>query len=239
MKILIKPYFIGSIVIIAFLSYVVLDIAKGAAYTPKLHIDITFSILTIILSVAIAVSAILQTIISNRNIKLQMFDKRYKVFKVIVSSSILLSEKNYSNQILSIGLDDPNFINKKVMASVEEMQYAAILSQTLFDKELSSKVFKANNKYKALTDIHYTILKQHIALINNKEFGELFKSQLLTIDENEIASINKEINKVFPSFQPAIERFNSEVDLYNEWLSESKLLEDFDKYLKISELDNI
>lgn len=239
MKLLTKPYFIGAILIIGFLSYVILDIANDADYTPKLHIDIMFGIVTIMLSVAIAISAILQTIISQRNIKLQLFDKRYKVFETIVSSSCVVSERNYSNQILSIGLDDPNFINKKVMESVEKMHDAAILSQTLFDKELSAKIFKAYTKYKALAEMHFGILKQHIYLIDNPDFKILYQTLLITTDDNEIARIERKLNNKFPTFQPMNNQFNLEVAHFNEWVEESGLYKAFDKYLIINELDQV
>lgn len=235
----VKYMYIGAGVVTLALAAAILHMLYNDSAEVEIYVTSLLGVCTFFFTIVLAINAYQQNLISKQNIKLQLFDKRYKVFETIVSSSRVVSERNYSNQILSIGLDDPNFINKKVMESVEKMYDAAILSQTLFDKELSAKIFKANNKYKALTDIHFKIIKQHIALTANAEFSELYKALLVATDDAETARIEGELNQKFPTFEPANNHFNSEVAHFNEWVNESGLYKDFDKYLMISELDKV
>ncbi len=235
----IKFMYIGAGLVTLVLAGAILDMLYNDSAGVEIYVTSLLGVCTFFFTAVLAINAYQQNLISKQNIKLQLFDKRYKVFEAIVSSSRVVSERNYSNQILSIGLDDPNFINKKVIESVEKMHDAAILSQTLFDKELSVKIFKAYNKYKALADIHFKIIKQHIAITANKDFLALYQALLISTDADETARLEAELNLKIPTFEPINNHFNSEVAHFNEWIEESGLHKDFDKYLMISELDKM
>lgn len=231
--------YIGAGIVTLVLAGAILHMLYNDSAGVEVYVTSLLGVCTFFFTAVLTINAYQQNLISNRNIKLQLFDKRYKVFEAIVSSSKVVSERNYSNQILSIGLDDPNFINKKVMESVEKMHDAAILSQTLFDKELSAKIFKAYNKYKALSEIHFKIFKQHIAITTNKDFIALYQALLVSTAAAETARLEGELNSKFPTFEPINNHLNSEVAHFNEWIEESGLHKDFDKYLMISELDKM
>ena len=231
--------YIGAGVVTIAIASSILFMLYNSSEEVDIWVTSLLGVCTFFFTIVLAINAYQQNLISKQNIKLQLFDKRYKVFETIVSSGRVVSEKNYSNQILSIGVDDPNFINKKVMESVERMHDAAILSQTLFDRSLAAKIFKAYDKYKAISDMHFSIIKQQVELMANPDFGNIFKAQLLTTDDNKMTQLNSLLQEKFPSFTLLSDKFNSEVAHYNEWIDESGLYKDFDKYLIIDELDQI
>ena len=88
-------------------------------------------------------------------------------------------------------------------------------------------------------DMHFSIIKQQVELMTNPDFGNIFKAQLLTTDDNKMTQLNTQLQEKFPSFILLSDKFNSEVAHYNEWIDESGLYKDFDKYLMIDELDQI
>ena len=237
-QVLKNPYIIVSIVFVALVAAVLYMLNKNDSST-ELYVNSLLGVFTFFLTSLLVINAIKQNEISNRNIKLQLFDKRYKVFETIVGSHKMITEKDYSNLIISNLGGDPDFLNKKVLELTAKMHDAAILSQTLFDDELYQKISKAYQKYQELCDLHFKIVKQHIDLSENTEFKELFKMSLLAINDTERMKYIDDLNEKFPPFQSKNDHFISETAHYTEWIKESNILSDFDKYLKISELDNI
>ena len=239
MKLFKNPYVIASITFIILVVAVLSMVVNSSNPTTELYVSSLLGVITIYLSSLLLINAYQQNQISKRNMKLQLFDKRYKVFEVIASSTRVISERNYSNQILTIGINDPNFINKKIVDGVEKMHDAAILAQTLFDKSLSDKIFEASRKYNDLSNIHFTILKQSIELSTNPEFIAIFKTQLFSTDENEMVQLDLQFKEKFPQFVRHRDYFNTEINHYHEWIKESGIEKDFDEYLMIDKLDQI
>ena len=237
-QILKNPYIIASIIFFI-LSIAILDILRSDDYSNELVISSLLGVFTLLLTSFLVINAIKQNEISKRNIKLQLFDKRYKIFKAIVNSNKIITERDHSNYIISNIGDNTNFINKKIIDSANDMYDVAILSQAVFDDNLASKITKAAQKYKKVCDLHFDIIKQHISLSEDIEFGNIFKASLLATTDAEKIKYNDIINKKFPNFQSKNQLFDTETTHYTEWIKESNILNDFDKYLKINELNNV
>ncbi|MFI3297564.1 MAG: hypothetical protein R3Y59_08055 [bacterium] len=235
----IKYMYIGAGFVTLVLTVAILDMLYNESAEVGIYVTSLLGVCTFFFTAVLAINAYQQNLISKQNIKLKLFDKRYKVFEVIVSSCLIFNEKNYSNQVLIIGIDDPNFINKKIIASVEQMRDAAILSESLFDKKLFNKIYDTYVKYKALSDMHFEIFKQLVKVVDNREFLELYQEFLLETDEVVIAEIESKLNIKYPTFQKLNNQFNVKLEEFNQWIKEEKLYKCFDTYLLINELDTM
>ena len=170
-------------------------------------------------------------------IKMQLFDKRYKIFKSIANSYAVATEKDYSNFILSGNCNNPLSINKKIYDTREQMCDAVMLSEALFDNELTSKIRDASRRYKVIYDMHFTLFKQNSPLSNDEKFTILVKDQLFATRSKDIQQNNKELKEKYPDYYHGNKMFETEAAHYSDWLTSSGILTDFDKYLKIHDLD--
>ena len=88
------------------------------------------------ISAAVVQCAIIQNTIQKDNIKIQLFDKRYKVYQSVLNSITLIKRDNWDRYILFRGND----INQQFLLVEEELYKSAILSLFLFDDDIYLKL---------------------------------------------------------------------------------------------------
>ena len=170
-------------------------------------------------------------------IKMQLFDRRYKIFETIENSHTVITTNDYSNFVLSGYCNDPFSINKKIYDIKEQLRDAAMLSQALFDEKLTRKIKEASDRYEKLYNFYFTLFKTYNSLVYDEKYLEKVENSLLTVTEKENQQCDKELKKEFPNFYNSNELFKLQTAQYSDWLAESGILIDFDKYLKINDLD--
>ena len=173
--------------------------------------------------------------------KIQLFDKRYSVYEAIEGAVALIERKDFSSLILSEGID-PNLISKRLIDAQENLHKASCLSQALFSKDVSDKIFQIEARYKVLVDEHFKIFKQYVMpstkLNHEREmYVRIFSKQMFETDPVEIENLNKELQEICPHTYYTITDFNLKVADFTHLVNELKVLEDFDKYMILGEID--
>lgn len=95
------------------------------------------------ISAAVVQCAIIQNSIQKDNIKIQLFDKRYKVYQSVLNSITLIKRDNWDRYILFKGSD----INQQFLLVEEELYKLANLSLFLFDNDVYLKLKNINNSF--------------------------------------------------------------------------------------------
>lgn len=173
--------------------------------------------------------------------RMQLFDKRYRVFDAIESAVALVERKDFSPLIVSEGLDS-NVINKRLIDAQESLHKSAILSQALFRKDVSDRIFQIDEKYNVLVEEFFKIFKQIIMpsaeLKNESEaYGRIFAKQMFETEAEKIENLNKEFRKECPYTYSLITEYNSKVAEFSRFVNGSRVLEDFDEYMLLSDID--
>lgn len=84
------------------------------------------------ISAAVVQCAIIQNTIQKDNIKIQLFDKRYKVYQAVLDTITLIKRDNWDRYILYKGND----VNQQFILTEEELYKAVFLSNCLFNKNI-------------------------------------------------------------------------------------------------------
>ena len=173
--------------------------------------------------------------------KIQLFDKRYSVYEAIENAVALIDRKDFSSLILCEGME-PNVINKRLIDAQENLHKASCLSQAIFSKDVSDKIFQIEAKFKVLVNEHFKILKQCImplTKLNNESemYGRIFSKQMLETDLVEIEKLNKELQKLCPHTYYIVTDFNLKISDFIRLVDELKVSDDFDEYMILNNID--
>lgn len=175
--------------------------------------------------------------IQKDNIKLQLFDKRYKVYHSIVEAkSILERDDHYLNAFY-----DANYLNdlgRKLMAIHESLNDSMLVSQSLFDADMFIKMrnivvcfAKVRRKYFELNIEGY----RYRDLLTEQQLDDI--RNIVVQNATNIPNLEKEMSKRLPDFGAKIKPWMDAVAEFNECIRTSHIMEDFDIYLRISNLD--
>lgn len=193
------------------------------------------------ISVLLLITAIQQNGIQKDNIKLQMFDKRYAVFEAITNSIAIVKQKDYSDLILS-GETEYYAINKLIKNADSNLEKQRLLSQALFEDEIYVKIRNISNEFSNITKLHFKLYKQNLKLKQSNpllfnEFSVLFNNTIYATTNEEVAQCNNILQEKFPDIHRTITEFNSAAASYSDFIKETGVMTDFDKYLIIHNLD--
>lgn len=95
------------------------------------------------ISAAVVQCAIIQNAIQKDNIKIQLFDKRYKVYQSVLNTITLIKRDNWDRYILF----KENDINQQFLSIEEELYKSVNLSLYLFDNDIYLKLKDINNSF--------------------------------------------------------------------------------------------
>ena len=140
------------------------------------------------ISAAVVQCAIIQNTIQKDNIKIQLFDKRYKVYQSVLNSITLIKRDNWDRYILFRGND----INQQFLLVEEELYKSAILSLFLFDDDIYLEYIllfqqflasRQNGSVKYENELKDKFPKEYIAIM---EFSKECDSYLSVVEKSKI-----------------------------------------------------
>ena len=188
------------------------------------------------ISAAVVQCAIIQNTIQKDNIKIQLFDKRYKVYQSVLNTITLIKRDNWDRYILFKGND----INQQFLSIEEELYKSANLSLFLFDNDVYLKLKDINNSFDKVAKAYKNMCITNVQSIQSdgrtSEYILLFQ-QFLASMQNGSVKYENELKDKFPKEYIAIMEFSKECDSYLTVVEESKILTDIGKYIKVDNLD--
>lgn len=188
------------------------------------------------ISAAVVQCAIIQNTIQKDNIKIQLFDKRYKVYQSVLNTITLIKRDNWDRYILFKGND----INQQFLSIEEELYKSANLSLFLFDNDVYLKLKDINNSFDKVAKAYKNMCITNVQSIQSdgrtSEYILLFQ-QFMASRQNGSVKYENELKDKFPKEYIAIMEFSKECDSYLTVVEESKILTDIGKYIKVDNLD--
>lgn len=200
----------------------------------SMNVFLTFISLGI--SAAVVQCAIIQNTIQKDNIKIQLFDKRYKVYQSVLNSITLIKRDNWDRYILFKGND----INQQFLLVEEELYKSANLSLFLFDNDIYLKLKDINNSFDKVAKAYKNMCIANVQSIQSdrrtSEYILLFQ-QFLAFGQNGSVKYENELKDKFPKEYIAIMEFSKECESYLSVVEKSKILTDIGKHIKVDNLD--
>ena len=188
------------------------------------------------ISAAVVQCAIIQNTIQKDNIKIQLFDKRYKVYQSVLNTITLIKRDNWDRYILFKGND----INQQFLLVEEDLYKSANLSLFLFDDDIYLKLKDINNSFDKVAKAYKNMCIANVQSIQSdgrtSEYILLFQ-QFLASRQNGSVKYENELKDKFPKEYIAIMEFSKECDSYLSVVEKSKILTDIGKYIKVDNLD--
>lgn len=155
------------------------------------------------ISAAVVQCAIIQNTIQKDNIKIQLFDKRYKVYQSVLNSITLIKRDNWDRYILFRGND----INQQFLLVEEELYKSANLSLFLFDDDIYLKLKDINNSFDKVATAYKNMCIANVQSIQSdgrtSEYILLFQ-QFLASRQNGSVKYENELKDKFPKEYIAI-----------------------------------
>lgn len=188
------------------------------------------------ISAAVVQCAIILNTIQKDNIKIQLFDKRYKVYQSVLNTITLLKRDNWDRYILFRGND----INQQFLLVEEDLYKSANLSMFLFDSDIYLKLKEVNNLFDKVVRAYKNMCITNVQSIQSEgrssEFILLFQ-RFLASRQNGSVEYENELKDKFPKEYVAIMEFAKECDSYLSVVEKSEILTDIGKYIKVDNLD--
>lgn len=187
------------------------------------------------ISAAVVYCSIIQNVIQKDNIKIQLFDKRYRVYQAVLDTITLIKRDNWDRYILYKGND----VNQQFILAEEELYKVVFLSYCLFDKNIISKLVKINNAFDEIVASYKQMCVLNAQSIasedRQKEFAILF--QKLVLSKNKSEDINNDFKTKFKKEYLIVMNFQQECNKYLSLIDECNILKELGEYIKIDKLD--
>jgi len=174
--------------------------------------------------------------IQKKNIKVQLFEKRYAVFSVINNARVLILREDIALMVIT-GIMKSDELHKKIYDNDEKIRDAASLSQMLFDKMLFDKMNEISKKHYAVFLASMKLLTGNLSSIKltdaqKESYDNILKNT--AIDEQKRLD---EIKKIIPGMGDAVLEWHKVVSDFNNYFITCGIGRDFNNYLKIKDLD--
>lgn len=202
------------------------------------NIDLFFVCIGTGISIAVVLCAITQNRIQKDNIKLQLFDKRYKVFQVLLDSKTLLERDNWGRYLIL-----KKFDVSTIIFDIEERLYnAAQISCVLFNPDITKKLIEINNQFCNVSEKYKELLQSCPELFTAKDdFSNYIQVLFQYLASNETSLDCEEyLNKLktlFPKAYILLTEFSKECQEYLAKIEETKILENIGKEVNIRNID--
>lgn len=214
--------------------FVVDDVDRG--------VEMFMALLGTGISLAVVQTAIIQNAIQKDNIKLQLFDKRYQVLQTILDTMTLVHRDNWDRYMLFGAGDDTNFINRQIIDTEEKLYKATQLSISIFDSELIGKIEKVNNAYCAVARSYKKMFVTNLRTMEDRvlreRFLEIVSKYFVSLNELDYAQLDSELRNELPQIYLPLLEFAQECDNYVKLIDKLRILEDFNRYVILRDLDS-
>lgn len=187
----------------------------------------------IIISIIMAYCAYKQNKIQRDNIKIQLFDKRYSVYKSVLDSITIIKRDNWERYILFYDND----ISKQMILIEENLYKSTLVSTCLFDKELHQKIVKVNNAFCNVAEAYKNMLITNLNLLvgrEKEEFLEMYKALLVSGEGLDSQECNNTLKEKFPKVYISVMEFSKQCDDYLNLVDNLGIAKAFDKYIIVN-----
>lgn len=179
-----------------------------------------------------------QNKIQKNNIKLQMFDRRYKCFDLINTSILCLSKTDVLDKKLFSQTSDSEELSE-IFRIKEDLQNYSRMSDCLFENPIPDKMIIVSKNFDKLVGQYISSVKSN--LDRSPEELQIMSDNnlrlMLAKTEEQKRIISEEFSYCHPLlFQPYFE-FQLLKEQYRENIAKSGIMEDISKYISISKID--
>ena len=184
------------------------------------------------ISVAIVQCAFIQNRIQKDNVKIQLFDKRYSIYKSVLDTITIIHRDNWERYILFY----KNDISEQLIEIEENLYQSVQLSRCLFDKELYSKIVIVNDAFCEVAEAYKNMLIDSSTSMNSQEkaeFLEIYQSQL----SSEKGFNSDDYKEKFPKAYIAMMELAKQCEDYINLINNLGIIESFQKYLTVNDLE--
>ena len=190
------------------------------------------------ISAAVVECSIRQNQIQKDNIKIQLFDKRYNVYKSLIDTMTILQRDDWDRYVLL----KENDMNKQMIQIEEELYKSVYLSECLFDKDVYDKLENINNAFCKVAQSYKNMLVANLLNLSSKddakEFLSLFRECLLSSSPTAVQEYNEALSQKQPKIYEALMAFSKEAQAYTDLVYKSGILSDIKKYIRVDMLDS-
>ena len=189
------------------------------------------------ISAAVVHSTLIQNQIQKDNIKIQLFDKRYQVFQIVLDTITIIKRDNWDRYILF----NENDINKQMILIEEHLYKSVQLSACLFDADLHAKLVAVNNAFCKVTKAYKNMLIANLANLEEQNKTQEYKSELIKhiLSSTGLGTEKYETDfkEKFPKVYINLMEFSKECGAYITFVEECGIIKDLGKYTVVSKLD--
>ena len=172
------------------------------------------------------------------NIKIQLFDKRYNVYKSLIDAMTILQRDDWDRYVLL----KENDMNKQMIQIEEELYKSVYLSECLFDKDVYDKLENINNAFCKVAQSYKNMLVANLSNLSSQddaqEFLSLFRECLLSSSPAAVQDYNEALSQKQPKTYEALMAFAKEAQAYTDLVYKSGILSDIKKYIRVDMLDS-
>lgn len=190
------------------------------------------------ISAAVVECSIRQNQIQKDNIKIQLFDKRYNVYKSLIDAMTILQRDDWDRYVLL----KENDMNKQMIQIEEELNKSVYLSECLFDKDVYDKLENINNAFCKVAQSYKNMLVANLSNLSSQddaqEFLSLFRECLLSSSPTAVQDYNEALSQKQPKTYEALMAFAKEAQAYTDLVYKSGILSDIKKYIRVDMLDS-
>ena len=190
------------------------------------------------ISAAVVECSIRQNQIQKDNIKIQLFDKRYNVYKSLIDTMTILQRDDWDRYVLL----KENDMNKQMIQIEEELYKSVYLSECLFDKDVYDKLENINNAFCKVAQSYKNMLVANLSNLSSQddaqEFLSLFRECLLSSSPTAVQDYNEALRQKQPKTYETLMAFAKEAQVYTDLVYKTGILSDIKKYIRVDMLDS-
>ncbi len=188
-------------------------------------------------SIAILLVYVQQNSIQNSNIKVQLFDKRYKVYQCVLDTIIIIKRDNWDRYIL---FKEENNSNKQMIELEENLHEATMLSKRLFSSDIYETLVQVNNMFCKVMESYKQMVVKNMELLSagndTNNFVNLYKGFLLSENEQQRICFEEQLKMLYTDVYTVMNNFSRLSDKYLDFVQQSNILDDIGKYIKVDKL---
>jgi len=176
--------------------------------------------------------------LQKHSVKIQLFDKRYKVFQSIIEANTLVSTKTqivldvYKSDLLDV-------FNNQLTERLNQLKESELISKKLLNEEICNKMKIIVSQFQKIHDDFFQLYKLTVRLqitLNSTEKLDILNMTRLTNDLLRKAKIKSKNQVDIMALNSEWEFWKESVNGFSSYIESSRILNDFDKYLIINDI---
>ena len=205
---------------------------------PYNAIEYFFTCFGIGLSATVVQCSLIQNMIQKDNIKIQLFDKRYKIYLSVIDSITIIRRNNWDRYIL---FNEETNVSKQILEIEENLYCSVQLSPCLFNRELVDKLTNINNAFCKVAESYKALLISNLELCSSEEgkqkFIDTYKLFLLSTQQEDTKGFEEQLKEQLPKMYINLMEFSNECERYLAFVEQTGIIKDFSHYIVVKDLD--